>query len=109
MGSQGGNLARNCVLAAGWPESVPGTTVDRQCGSSLQAVHFAAQAVMSGVHDVVVAGGVETMSSVPIGSSIMDGMAAGHGSPMGSVGTGERYPGVVFSQFDGAELVSGCP
>lgn len=106
VGSQGGNIARSCVLAAGWPESVPGTTVDRQCGSSLQALHFAAQAVMSGVHDVVVAGGVETMSSVPIGASIMDGLAAGHGSPQGSVDMTARYPGVMFSQFDGAELVA---
>ena len=106
VGAQAGNLGRNVVLAAGLPESVPGTTCDRQCGSSLQALHFAAQAVMSGVHDVVVAGGVEAMSKVPIGSSVMDGMAADHGSPQDSVKMSERYPGINFSQFEGAELVA---
>jgi acetyl-CoA acyltransferase len=69
VGAQSANVGRLAVLAAGWPESVPGTTVDRQCGSSQQAIHFAAQAVMSGVHDVVVAGGVENMSMVPMGST----------------------------------------
>src|ERR1700677_204323 len=66
IGAQSFNIARSCVLAAGWPEEVPGTTVDRQCGSSLQALHFAAQGVMSGTQDLVVAGGVEVMSLVPI-------------------------------------------
>lgn len=106
VGGQAGNLGRNCVLAAGYPESVPGTTVDRQCGSSLQALHFAAQAVMSGVHDVVVAGGVEAMSQIPIGSSIIDGVKADHGQPQGSELMSARYPGVNFSQFEGAELVA---
>ena len=72
-GEQGLNVARNAVLAAGFPESVPGTTVDRQCGSSQQAVHFAAQGVMAGAYDVVVAGGVESMTRVPMGSSIVNG------------------------------------
>jgi acetyl-CoA acyltransferase len=67
-------VARNAVLTAGWPESVPGTTVDRQCGSGQQAIHFAAQGVMSGVYDAVVAGGVEVMSQVPLGASIVKGM-----------------------------------
>jgi acetyl-CoA acetyltransferase family protein len=72
-GEQALNVARNAVLAAGFPESVPGTTVDRQCGSSQQALHFAAQGVMAGAYDVVVAGGVESMSRVPMGSAILNG------------------------------------
>src|SRR5215203_876831 len=69
-GEQALDIARTAVLAAGWPESVPGVTVDRQCGSSQQAVHFAAQGVMAGAYDVVVAGGVESMSRVPMGASM---------------------------------------
>jgi len=79
VGAQSVNLARNVVLAAGFPESVPGTTIDRQCGSSQQAAHFAAQAVMAGVHDIVIAGGVEVMSLVPMGASV----ATGVGFPFG--------------------------
>ncbi|HET9608244.1 MAG TPA: thiolase family protein [Acidimicrobiales bacterium] len=79
-GAQSLNVGRNAVLAAGWPEEVPSTTVDRQCGSSQQAAHFAAQAVMAGAHDVVVAAGVEVMSQVPMGASIGDGK---HGFPFG--------------------------
>jgi len=105
VGSQSGNLGRNVVLSSKLPESVPGTTVDRQCGSSQQALHFAAQAVMSGTQDVVIAGGVEIMSLVPIGSSIMDGVANGRGMPSGER-ISERYPGVMFSQFEGAEIVA---
>jgi acetyl-CoA acyltransferase len=75
VGPQTFNVARNAVLSADWPETVPGTTVDRQCGSSQQAVHFAAQGVMAGVYDVVIAGGVEAMSQVPIGASVIEGMA----------------------------------
>jgi len=75
VGPQALNVARNAVLTAGWPESVPGTTVDRQCGSSQQAIHFAAQGVMSGAYDTVVAGGVEVMSQVPLGASINKDMA----------------------------------
>lgn len=73
VGEQALNLARNAVLAAGWPDSVPGATIDRQCGSSQQALHFAAQGVMAGVYDVVVAGGVEAMTRVPMGASMADG------------------------------------
>ena len=72
-GEQALNVARSAALAAGFPESVPGTTVDRQCGSSQQAVHFAAQGVMAGAYDVVIAGGVESMSRVPMGSAILNG------------------------------------
>ena len=73
VGEQAVNVARNAVLAAGWPDSVPGTTVDRQCGSGQQAVHFAAQGVMAGTYDMVIAGGVEAMTRVPMGSSMADG------------------------------------
>jgi acetyl-CoA acetyltransferase len=73
VGEQAINVARNAVLAAGWPESVPGTTVDRQCGSSQQAAHFAAQGVIAGAYDVVVAAGVEVVTRVPMGSSMADG------------------------------------
>ena len=71
IGSQAGDIARTCWLAAGLPESVPGTTIDRQCGSSQQAVHFAAQGVMSGTQDLVVAGGVQNMSTIPISSAML--------------------------------------
>src|SRR5687767_8201311 len=73
VGNQGLNIGRNAVLAAGWPESVPATTVDRQCGSSQQAAHFAAQGVIAGAYDVVVAAGVECMTRVPMGASIQSG------------------------------------
>ena len=106
VGAQAGNLARNAVLASSLPESVPGTTIDRQCGSSQQALHFAAQAVMSGTQDIVIAGGVEVMSIVPIGASITDGMNAEHGFPFNAKGIEKRYPGIFFSQFTGAELVA---
>ena len=78
-GAQSLNVGRNAVLAAGWPEEVPSTTIDRQCGSSQQAAHFAAQAVLSGAHDVIVAAGVEVMSQVPMGAwfqSTMTGLPA---------------------------------
>ena len=106
VGAQSGNIARNSILASSLPESVPGTSVDRQCGSSQQALHFAAQAVMSGTQDVVIAGGVEVMSLVPIGASVKDGYDAGHGFPFNAAGIESRYPGVFFSQFTGAELVA---
>ena len=73
VGEQALNVARNAALAAGFPDTVPGTTVDRQCGSSQQAIHFAAQGVMAGAYDVVIAGGVESMSRVPMGSAILNG------------------------------------
>src|SRR5579875_2842147 len=79
VGEQALNLGRNAVLAAGFPESVPGTTVDRQCGSSQQAIHFAAQGVISGAYDIAIAGGVEVMTRVPMGSSY----ASGPGAPFG--------------------------
>ena len=106
VGAQSGNIGRNAVLASSLPESVPGTSVDKQCGSSQQAIHFAAQAVMSGTQDVVIAGGVEVMSLVPIGASVKDGYDAGHGFPFNAEGIEKRYPGVFFSQFTGAELVA---
>ncbi len=104
VGAQSGNVARNAILSSSFPESVPGTSVDRQCGSSQQAIHFAIQAVMSGTQDIVIGGGVEVMSMVPIGAAVKDGYDAGHGLPFDSEGMKERYPGVFFSQFTGAEL-----
>ncbi|MGB9377582.1 MAG: acetyl-CoA C-acyltransferase [Mycobacteriales bacterium] len=101
VGEQSWNIGRNAVLAAGWPESVPGTTLDRQCGSSQQAVHFAAAAVVAGQCDVVVAGGVESMSRVPMGSSVGSGV----GAPMGPL-VEKRYGGVPFSQGVGAEMIA---
>jgi acetyl-CoA acetyltransferase family protein len=106
VGAQSGNVARNAILASSLPESVPGTSVDRQCGSSQQAIHFAIQAVMSGTQDVVIGGGVEIMSMVPIGASIKDGYEAGHGLPFDSEGMKTRYPGIFFSQFTGAEMMA---
>ena len=101
VGEQTFNVGRNAVLAAGWPESVPGTTIDRQCGSSQQSVHFAAATVISGQCDVVVAGGVEVMSRVPMGSSIgQDG-----GLPLGPMFL-ERYDGVFPNQGFGAEMMA---
>jgi acetyl-CoA acetyltransferase family protein len=105
VGAQSANIARNAILASSLPESVPGTTVDRQCGSSQQALHFAAQAVMSGVHDVVIAGGVELMSLVPLGGNAIAGHEAGMGSPYG-LGMKKRYPGAKFNQFAGAEMIA---
>jgi len=107
IGAQSGNVGRSIVLSSRLlPLSVPGTTVDRQCGSSQQALHFATQAVASATADVIIAGGVECMSSIPIGSSIMDGVAAGRGQPKGTA-MEAKWPGVVFSQFEGAELLAG--
>lgn len=108
VGAQGANIGRMIVLASKkLPVEVPGTVVDRQCGSSLQAIHFAAQAVMSGTQDVVIACGVESMTKVPIGASIVDGLKAGHGRPEESVGIQANWgEGVAFSQFGGAELLA---
>lgn len=102
---QAGNVGRNVALASRLGESVPGVSVDRQCGSAQQAIHFAAQAVMSGTQDVVIAGGVESMSRVPMFSNIEDGAEKGRGKPK-SQRLEERYPGVEFSQFMGAELLA---
>ena len=105
IGQQAMNVARNAVLASRLPESVPGTTIDRQCGSSQQALHFAAQAVMSGAMDVVIAGGVESMSRVPITLSVALPAQNGYGNYK-SPRMEERYPGVEFSQFMGAEAMA---
>ncbi|MBM3799265.1 MAG: thiolase family protein [Actinomycetota bacterium] len=104
VGEQAANPARNAVLAAGWPESVPGTTIDRQCGSSQQAAHFAAQGVMAGAYDVVIAAGVEVMTRVPMGSSMADGK---FGFPFGPK-VGERYQpqGGLVPQGISAELIA---
>lgn len=106
LGAQSTNIARTAWLAAGLPESVPGTTLDRQCGSSQQAVHFAAQAVMSGTQDLVVAGGVEVMSLVPISSPAIIGEQQGLGAPYGGEGWTARYGDEEISQFRGAELIA---
>ncbi len=104
IGPQTFDIARNAWLSAGLPESVPGVTVDRQCGSSQQAVQFAAQAVMSGTQDLVVAAGVESMSIVAMGSSLTLPMQAGMPAPFGS-GWRERYGEQEVSQFRGAQLI----
>jgi acetyl-CoA acyltransferase len=104
VGEQSTNIGRNAVLAAGWPESVPGTTIDRQCGSSQQAAHFAAQGVMAGAYDIVVAAGVEVMTRVPMGSSMADGK---FGFPFGPA-VGARYAaaGGLVPQGISAELIA---
>jgi len=105
VGEQATNIARNAVLASKLPESVPGTSVDRQCGSSQQALQFAAQAVMSGTMDVVIAAGVESMTRVPMGLSVSLPAKEGFGVPM-SPNMQERYPNIQFSQFMGAEMMA---
>lgn len=105
IGSQASNLGRNVSLSSKLALEVPGTTVDRQCGSSLQAIQFGAQAVMSGTQDVVICGGVEAMSTVEIGSNVRDGLEHGRGVPKGER-LEAQYPGIQFSQFDGAELLA---
>lgn len=107
IGSQAGDIARTCALAAGLPESVPGVTIDRQCGSSQQAVHFAAQAVMSGTSDLIIAGGVQKMTQFPILSSFMAGEPYGAVDPWsGSQGWQARYGDQEISQFRGAEMIA---
>jgi acetyl-CoA C-acetyltransferase len=107
IGPQAGDIARTCWLAAGLPDEVPGTTVDRQCGSSQQAVHFAAQAVMSGTSDVVVAGGVQQMSMIPISSAMTVAQPMGFDDPFsGSVGWQKRYGDQEVSQFRSAEMIA---
>ncbi|MGZ8273934.1 MAG: acetyl-CoA C-acetyltransferase [Burkholderiaceae bacterium] len=105
VGEQAVNVGRNAVLASKLPDAVPGTTIDRQCGSSQQALHFAAQAVMAGSMDLVIAGGVESMTRVPLGSSVALATQAGMGGYM-SPGMKQRYGDIVFSQFDGAEMLA---
>lgn len=104
-GEQSTNIGRNAVLASKLPESVPATSVDRQCGSSQQALQFAAQAVMSGTMDIVIASGVESMTRAPMGMSVMLPAQAGMGVPK-SPRMEERYPNIQFSQFMGAEMVA---
>ena len=107
VGGQAGDIARTCWLVAGGPEHVPGTTVDRQCGSAQQAVHFAAQAVMAGVNDLVVAGGVQQMSQIPISSAMTLAADLGFPDPFStSPGWVERYGTGEVSQFRGAELIA---
>jgi acetyl-CoA acyltransferase len=101
VGEQSLNLARNAVLAAGWPEAVPGTTVDRQCGSSQQALHFAAASVISGQHDLVIAGGVEVMTRVPMGEAVGGDVTLAFGRAMT-----RRYAGQEINQGLGAEMIA---
>jgi len=107
LGMQAGDIARTAWLVAGFSEDIPGVTIDRQCGSSQQAVHFAAQAVMSGTQDIVVAGGVQNMSTIPIGSAGRAGKQMGFPSAFhDSKGWVERYGTEPVSQFNGAELIA---
>src|ERR1700719_789730 len=104
-GEQSTNIARNAILASKLPESVPGTSIDRQCGSSQQALHFAAQAVMSGTMDCVIGAGVESMTRVPLGPASQ--LPAKHGfGTYKSPNIEKRYPNIVFSQFTGAEMMA---
>jgi acetyl-CoA C-acetyltransferase len=104
-GEQSNNIARNAIMASKLPESVPGTSIDRQCGSSQQALHFAAQAVMSGTMDCVIAAGVESMTRVPMGTPSVLAAKAGLGHYK-SPNIESRYPNIVFSQFTGAEMMA---
>lgn len=107
IGPLAGDIARSCWLAAGLDQGVPGVTVDRQCGSSQQAIHFAAQAIMAGVNDVVVAGGVQTMTQVPISAAMLAGQHFGHNTPLeGSKGWMARYNTATFTQFKSAEMIA---
>ena len=107
VGPLAGDIARTCWLAAGLSDAVPGTTIDRQCGSSQQAVHFAAQAIMSGTMDVVVAGGVQTMSSIPISSAMLAGQPLGFNDPFtGSEGWRARYGDGLVTQFRSAQMIA---
>ncbi len=107
IGPQAGDIARTCWLAAGLPQHVPGVTIDRQCGSSQQSVHFAAQAVMSGTSDLIVAGGVQNMSAIPISSAMTLAEPLGFETPFkGSKGWEDRYGDQEVSQFRGAEMIA---
>jgi acetyl-CoA C-acetyltransferase len=107
VGPQAGDIARTCWLAAGLPEHVPGTTVDRQCGSSQQAVHFASQAIMSGTADIVIAGGVQNMNMIPISYAMLAGQALGFDDPFsGSTGWVKRYGNQEVSQFNSAQMIA---
>lgn len=107
IGGQAGNIARSAWLAAGLPEQVPGVTVDRQCGSSQQAIHFAAQAVMSGTSDLVVASGLQNMSQIPISAAMLAGREYGFDDPFsGSAGWHKRYGDAEVSQFRSADMIA---
>lgn len=107
VGTQAGDVARTCWLAAGLPQHVPGVTIDRQCGSSQQSVHFAAQAVMSGTSDLIVAGGVQNMSTIPISYAMTAAEPLGIENPFhGSTGWVDRYGTQEVSQFRGAEMIA---
>jgi acetyl-CoA C-acetyltransferase len=106
VGAQSFNVGRTSWLTAGLPERVPATTIDRQCGSSQQAVHFAAQSILSGTCDLVIAGGVEVMSTVPLSSSTTAGEELGYGSPLGSPAWHERYGDLEVNQFVAAERIA---
>ncbi|HME49194.1 steroid 3-ketoacyl-CoA thiolase FadA6 [Mycobacterium sp.] len=107
IGGQAGNIGRNAWLAAGYPEEVPGVTVDRQCGSSQQAISFGAQAILSGTADVILAGGMQNMSQIPIASAMVVGRQFGFSSPTGeSENWRHRYGDEEISQFRGAELIA---
>jgi acetyl-CoA C-acetyltransferase len=107
IGPQAGDIARTCWLAAGLPDDVPGTTIDRQCGSSQQALHFAAQAVLSGTNDVIVTGGVQNMSMIPIASAMTVAQPMGFDDPFtGSEGWRARYGTQEVSQFRSAEMIA---
>src|SRR6059058_2489742 len=108
LGMQAGDIARTAWLVAGFSEDIPGVTIDRQCGSSQQAIHFAAQGVMSGTQDIVIAGGVQNMSTIPIGSAFRAAEAIGldQADPFsGSKGWVARYGDQPATQFHGAELI----
>ncbi|MCT2058944.1 acetyl-CoA C-acetyltransferase, partial [Dietzia cinnamea] len=107
IGPQAGNIARSAWLAAGMPLGVPGTTVDRQCGSSQQAIHFGAQAIWSGTQDVILFGGVQNMSALPISSAMLAGREFGFDDPFtGSTGWVERFGSQEISQFNGAQMMA---
>ena len=107
IGPQAGNIGRSCWLAAGYPESVPGVTVDRQCGSSQQAIHFAAQAVMSGTQDLVIAGGVQNMNAIPISGAMYAGQAYGFETPFNSSPAWQaRYGHEEVNQIYAAETIA---
>jgi acetyl-CoA C-acetyltransferase len=107
LGPLAGDIARTCALVAGLPEHVPGVTVDRQCGSAQQAIHFAAQGVMSGTQDLVIAGGVQAMNQVPIMSAMLAGKPLGHGDPFsGSPGWRALYGAEELSQYRSAQMIA---
>ena len=107
IGPLAGDIARTCWLAAGLPLHVPGVTIDRQCGSSQQSVHFAAPAVLSGTMDVVIAGGVQAMSQIPISAAMLAGQELGFGDPFtGSTGWVERFGDGLVTQFNSAEMIA---